>query len=425
MKRAIIIFFIFSIPMFAQNFEWQVVTGWDMKYPVSGGQVVYDNVNNKFYVLGGENASKEIVDWIQEYDILTGEWKIVGKMSQPRFLFVADIWNNQIIYFGGVSEFTQNKNILESWALKSFNSEPTFLDTQNNFARSFSTGYVIDNILYIIGGEPIPNGTTELPYIAGYDLINKQISFTYGNIGPNLPKQQMTILRDNNIYILGGVLNGALSSISRFDINTKQIVTLQQRLLTPRAGGVAIYNPVLGRGFVIGGFNETNKALRTVEQVLFSSDGGFSIYPFASLKFARRNPMAINYGNTVVVFGGRDENGNIVPQLEKLVEVTSDFNDDKTVLPKSDFLYQNYPNPFNPSTTISFELAGFTTVSLDIFSLLGEHVITLKEGYLRPGRYSVVWDGKDKFGREVPTGIYFVTLKTNSQIQTRKMVLLK
>lgn len=425
MKKVIVTFFIIYIELFAQNWEWQVVTGWDMKYPVSGGQVVYDNVNNKFYVLGGENASKEIVDWIQEYNILSGEWKIVGKMNQPRYLFVADIWDSQILYFGGVSEFSQNKNVMESWSIKSIPAEPTVFDTQDNFARSFSTGYIKDNMLYIIGGEPIPNGTEELPYIAGYDLNNKQINFTYGTIGPNLPKQQMTILLNNNIYILGGILNGALSSINKFDIIQKQIVPLQQQLLTPRAGGIAIYNPVLKRGFVIGGFNETNKALKTVEAIDFLSDGKVLVYPFASLKYARRNPMAINYGNTIVVFGGRDENGNIVPQLEKLVEVSTSANEAGNILPKENLLFQNYPNPFNPGTTISFELAEFTYVSLEIYSLLGEHVISLKEGYMNAGRYSVMWNGRDKLGNKVPAGIYFVTLKTNSQIQTRKMVLLK
>ncbi|MEJ5351635.1 MAG: T9SS type A sorting domain-containing protein [Melioribacteraceae bacterium] len=425
MRRKIItILMLFALPIFAQSYEWQVVTGWDMKYPVSGGQVVYDTVSNKFYVLGGENSSKEVVDWIQEYNILSGEWKIVGKMNQPRYLFVANIWQSQILYFGGVSEFSQEKNVMESWNFKSIPSEPVVFDTQDNFARAFSTGYIKNNLLYVIGGEPIPSGVSELPYIIGYDLINKKINFTYGTTSQNQPKQQMSILLDNNIYIFGGILNGALSSINKFDISKNKIEELPQKLLTPRAGGVAIYNPVLKRGFIIGGFNEIDKALKSVEAIDISADGKVLVYPFASLKYARRNPMAINYGNTIVVFGGRDENGNIVPYLEKLVLVTTDVKNDE-LMPTSDELYQNYPNPFNPNTTISFELSRNTSVSLDVYSLLGQHVITLKHGNLPAGKYSVDWSGKDKFGRDVPAGIYFVCLKTDNLIQTRKMVLLK
>jgi len=427
MRRNIFMMLIlFALPILAQNYEWQVVTGWDMKYPVSGGQVVYDTVSNKFYVLGGENSSKEIVDWIQEYNILSGEWKIVGKMNQPRYLFVANIWQSQILYFGGVSEFAQEKNVMESWNFKSIPSDPVVFDTQDNFARAFSTGYIKNNLLYVIGGEPIPSGANELPYIIGYDLINKKINFSYGTTSQNQPKQQMSILLDNNIYIFGGILNGALSSINKFDIGKNKIEELSKKLSTPRAGGVAIYNPVLKRGFIIGGFNETDKALKSVEAIDFLSDGNVLIYPFPPLKYARRNPMAINYGNTIVVFGGRDENGNIVPYLEKLVIVTTKSdNEEKNNLPTTDVLYQNYPNPFNPNTTISFELSRYSSISLDVYSLLGQHIITLKQGNLHAGRYSVDWNGKDKFGKEVPAGIYFVCLKTDNLIQTRKMVLLK
>ncbi|MEG8946736.1 T9SS type A sorting domain-containing protein [Rosettibacter firmus] len=422
-NNILIIMFLLTMPLIAQNYEWQVLVGWDMEYPVSGGQVVYDSTSSKFYVLGGEDASKEVVDWIQEYNILDGKWKIVGKMMQPRYLFVANMWKSQILYFGGVSELSENKNVMETWNLKTIPSEPVVFDTQDNFARAFSTGYIKNNLLYIIGGEPIPSGPSELPYIVGYDLNNKSISFTYGTTSQNQPKQQMSILLNNNIYIFGGILNGALSSISKFDISKNVFEVLSQKLLTPRAGGVAIYNPILKRGFIIGGFNETDKALNSVEAIDFLSDGKVLIYPFASLKYARRNPMAINYGNTIVVFGGRDENGNIVPYLEKLVTPTgmSDLNE----IPINDNLLQNYPNPFNLSTKIIFELSRNSNVSLDIFSLLGEHVLTLKKGYFNAGRYEVDWNGKDKFGNIVPAGVYFVQLKTDRLIQTRKMVLLK
>lgn len=423
----IFIYFICALPILSQQYEWQVLNGHNMPNPVSGGQVVVDVANNKFYVLGGQNSSNEVVDWIQEYNILTGKWNIVGRMNQPRYLFVADIWKSSILYFGGVSETSQNKGAMESWDYKSIPSEPTIFDIQDNFGRSFSTGHIKNDELFIIGGNPIPSITSELPYIVGYDLSAKRINFTYGTTGPNQPEQQMTILLDNNIYIFGGILNGALSSIKKFDINTKQLEEQKQTLNIPRAGGVAVYNQYLKRGFIIGGYNETNKALKSVEAIYFSSDGKVDVYQFASLKHARRNPMAISYGNTIVVFGGKDENGQVVPYLEKLVQVTSgtDVVDDTNILPKDDRLLQNYPNPFNPSTTISFELSRFSSISLDIYSTLGEHVITLKHGEFNAGRYFTTWDGIDKFGNKVPSGIYFLRLRTDNLIQTRKMVLLK
>jgi flagellar hook assembly protein FlgD len=41
------------------------------------------------------------------------------------------------------------------------------------------------------------------------------------------------------------------------------------------------------------------------------------------------------------------------------------------------------------------------------------------------GYYSESWDGKDNSGRQVPSGIYFYTLKTKNYNRTKKLVLLK
>jgi hypothetical protein len=38
------------------------------------------------------------------------------------------------------------------------------------------------------------------------------------------------------------------------------------------------------------------------------------------------------------------------------------------------FLAQNYPNPFNPRTTISFNLATESHVSLEVFNVAGKRV---------------------------------------------------
>ena len=97
-------------------------------------------------------------------------------------------------------------------------------------------------------------------------------------------------------------------------------------------------------------------------------------------------------------------------------------------LPRKFSLAQNQPNPFNPSTTISYEIpAGFTQgVNLKVFNLRGQIVITLvKEDKRQPGRYSVFWDGKDEFGRQLPSGVYLYRLESGNYVSTRKMVLLK
>ncbi|GJQ64558.1 MAG: hypothetical protein SCALA702_36110 [Melioribacteraceae bacterium] len=90
------------------------------------------------------------------------------------------------------------------------------------------------------------------------------------------------------------------------------------------------------------------------------------------------------------------------------------------VQPNSFSLEQNYPNPFNPETTIRFNLseAGFT--KLVVYDVLGREVATVLEQELKAGIHSVKFNSAG-----LSSGIYFYTLKTGSQISTRKMTLLK
>jgi len=88
-------------------------------------------------------------------------------------------------------------------------------------------------------------------------------------------------------------------------------------------------------------------------------------------------------------------------------------------------LEQNYPNPFNPSTTIKYNLAKATDVRFEIYSILGSKITTLVDSKQNVGIQTVVWNGKDDFGRAVASGIYFYQISTPEFTQTKKMMLLK
>ncbi len=94
-------------------------------------------------------------------------------------------------------------------------------------------------------------------------------------------------------------------------------------------------------------------------------------------------------------------------------------------LPNDFVLHQNYPNPFNPSTEISFSLGAASVVRLSVYDLLGRSVKMLIDDYREAGRYGATWDGRDKNGRTVSSGVYFYRLETNYGEQTRKMIMMK
>jgi hypothetical protein len=145
--------------------------------------------------------------------------------------------------------------------------------------------------------------------------------------------------------------------------------------------------------------------------------------------------------HAAVIFDARDiENGTYVGQIlissndpdEATITLPctlqvggQGINDALGTLPASYGLSQNYPNPFNPTTQITFALPRSSEVSLDVYDIMGRQVQTLVSGKLDAGIHSVIWDGKDKAGKQVTSGIYLYRLKAGDYIDNRKMVLLK
>jgi PKD repeat protein len=84
------------------------------------------------------------------------------------------------------------------------------------------------------------------------------------------------------------------------------------------------------------------------------------------------------------------------------------------------------PNPFNPMTTISYDLPKDVRVDLSIYDLTGRLVKKLRSGEMEAaGHHEVVWQGRDKDGRTVATGVYLYRLQAGSYQATRRMVLVK
>lgn len=94
-------------------------------------------------------------------------------------------------------------------------------------------------------------------------------------------------------------------------------------------------------------------------------------------------------------------------------------------LPLATALAQNYPNPFNPETTIQFDLAVETSVSLRVYDVTGQVVRTLVSTSLPAGSYTHLWDGSNEQGMKVGNGVYFYELKAGNFSSKKKMTLLQ
>ena len=90
-------------------------------------------------------------------------------------------------------------------------------------------------------------------------------------------------------------------------------------------------------------------------------------------------------------------------------------------------LFANFPNPFNPATKLKYCLENVNEqeTKLIIYDVLGKPVKTLVSEKQAAGEYTVVWDGKDDFGQNVTSGLYFCKLTSGPFTKIRKMTLLK
>ena len=94
-------------------------------------------------------------------------------------------------------------------------------------------------------------------------------------------------------------------------------------------------------------------------------------------------------------------------------------------IPEEFSLSQNYPNPFNPLTKIDFALPKTGRVVITIYNILGQEVTTIINQRLDYGYHTVTWQGTDRMGRPVGSGVYFSELKAAGFRKTRKMLLMK
>ncbi len=78
------------------------------------------------------------------------------------------------------------------------------------------------------------------------------------------------------------------------------------------------------------------------------------------------------------------------------------------------------PNPFNPVTQIEFALSNDGFVELSAFNLKGQEVDRIFAGYQTQGLHNYSWNANN-----LPSGIYYIQLRQDSNIQTTKAILMK
>jgi hypothetical protein len=83
------------------------------------------------------------------------------------------------------------------------------------------------------------------------------------------------------------------------------------------------------------------------------------------------------------------------------------------------------PNPFAGRAVIRFGLREGGPVDLTAFDVQGRSVRRLDGGTHPPGEAQVIWDGRDRDGNRLPSGIYLLKLTTGGRTYTRAIHLVR
>lgn len=94
--------------------------------------------------------------------------------------------------------------------------------------------------------------------------------------------------------------------------------------------------------------------------------------------------------------------------------------EDEFVQPDDFILFQNYPNPFNPTTKIQYAISNRQFISLNVYDVLGNLIVTLVNEEKPSGTYEVEFDASN-----LPSGVYMYRLTAGKFSSSKKLILLK
>jgi hypothetical protein len=138
--------------------------------------------------------------------------------------------------------------------------------------------------------------------------------------------------------------------------------------------------------------------------------------------------LAQDYGPIVTVAshpGETNPNFDQATRVQRLIDLSTGIPPSHDIpVPMTISLLPNYPNPFNESTALTFSVpaAMDDKAVLTIYNVLGQRVITLWEGSPDGSVHHVIWNGRNARSIPVASGMYFVMLRTGSNIRTLPII---
>jgi len=228
----------------------------------------------------------------------------------------------------------------------------------------------------------------------------------------------ITIWNDSRIDDIRFIINGS-PTMMRFDIDEWIL-----RYVSSENYTMNIVTTELPDGNIDQGYSE-----------VIESRGGNTPYSYAVLSGQLPPGLTLN-GGTGEVSGTPNTEGSFTftirctdssnpaktddQEYTVVIGTGTGIPGEETQTPSNFALIGNYPNPFNNSTVIKFRLADPADVTLEIFNVLGQRMLTLYSGNMSAGEHELVWNGEN-----ASSGVYFYRPTAGEKTAIKKMALVK
>jgi hypothetical protein len=248
---------------------------------------------------------------------------------------------------------------------------------------------------YIIVKFNIMNaGSTAIDALAGLDIIPYIDEVDgYDSVSYNSTNEVIRIHRGNETNIGMKLLSATLSSLYSFEYYDGYYVDSSYWAWMNYGSLQPLYASNSGSGSV---------TITSQDPVTLAPGESFDVFYTMALA-ADEQAMLSN------ISAAEEKYEALFTSVEDVERPVNGFN-----------LGQNYPNPFEQSTTISYQLPGDGSVSLKIYNALGDEVATLVNSKQSAGSHTFSFNAED-----LPSGMYFCTLRYNDQVKTNKIFLVK
>jgi hypothetical protein len=374
----------------------------------------------------GNSYSENVPDWNAAMTLVVEE---DGFYTDSSGILMPTIYpNTQQV------EYSSTTNRVHFWYLSTVYSGNTFY-THYYFEVIYYDGVTL-HMAYNFWDDPEPHPDTQLIILEKDGVMNEgtvegyvkdfDAQFPIGDAAISMgdyytvtdANGYFNLVVEAGIYDITVMKNGHYESVDNIEViaedNLLYLIDLQH-----------MYNPPENLNYQI---NRASVSLQWNEPVGMNLSG-FHIYRDSEvigfttdLNYLDSEVAEGIYSYSVTAIYGNYES-SLSNQIS--VEILNPTDAENDYLSASTELIGNYPNPFNPATNIKFVMSESGHVKIDIYNSKGQKIITIVDEQKEAGNYSVVWNGKDDSGKNVPSGVYFSKMRSAKYTATRKMILMK